>query len=385
MKPLSLLLLAAPLFLGADADEKNYQQAISLIDSREYREALSKLKAEVAAMSSRADASLYWTAYAQSKLGESAAALESLAVLQAKFGRSSWLNDARALQLEIQQASGKPVAPEAQADEDLKLMAIQGLMHADPERSLPLLEKLLNDSSKSAKLKQKALFVLAQSGTPKAQEILAGVARGASNPELQKSAIHNLGIGGKKNAALLETVYTSSSDAKVKKEILHAYMIMGDKERLFSLAKGEKDESLRASSIHWLGVSGGREQLAQLYASEPSAKVKKDILHGLMVSGDKERLFALAKSEKDESLRSSAIHWLGVSGGREQLAQMYPVETSAKVKRDILQGFFVGGAAKQLVEVARAEKDPELKRDAVRKLSMMNSKEATDFMLELLK
>jgi hypothetical protein len=38
-----------------------------------------------------------------------------------------------------------------------------------------------------------------------------------------------------------------------------------------------------------------------------------------------------------------------------------------------------------LVEIARAEKDPELKREAVKKLSVMNNREATDYLLELLK
>ena len=34
---------------------------------------------------------------------------------------------------------------------------------------------------------------------------------------------------------------------------------------------------------------------------------------------------------------------------------------------------------------ARAEQDPQLKREAVQKLSLMRSKEATDYMMELLK
>ncbi len=380
---LSLALILA-LALCA-ADEKSYQQALSHIDSREYREALAKLKAEVEAKTARADAALYWTAYAQNKLGERAAALASIEALRAQYAASRWMTDARALQLEIKQASGQQVSPDAQADEDLKLMAIQGLMNADPERSIPLLEKLINDPAKSVKLKEKAMFVLTQTGSPKAMELTANIAKGNANPELRKSAIRNLGIGGKKNAALLEDVYKSTSDPTVKKDVLHSFMIMGDRAKLLNLAKTEKDEKLRGSAIHWLGVSGGRDELAQLYSTESSAVVKKDILHGLMVSGSRDQLFNLAKTEKDESLRGQAIHWLGVSGGKEQLAQLYSTETSAKVKKDILHGLFVGGGAKQIVEVARAEKDPELKREAVKRLSLMGSKDATDFMMEILK
>ena len=37
------------------------------------------------------------------------------------------------------------------------------------------------------------------------------------------------------------------------------------------------------------------------------------------------------------------------------------------------------------MELAKAEKDMELKKDIVQKLTLMKSKEATDYLLELLK
>jgi hypothetical protein len=40
--------------------------------------------------------------------------------------------------------------------------------------------------------------------------------------------------------------------------------------------------------------------------------------------------------------------------------------------------------ASALVAIARTEKDPELKREAVQKLSLMHSKEGTDYLMELL-
>lgn len=326
MKKTFLSLVMAGVVLVA-ADEKNYQAALSLIDSKEYQEALVRLGKEIQSKSERADAALYWSAYAASKLGDNAQAMARIAEMQAKFASSKWMNDARALQLEINQASGKKVSPEEQADEDLKLMAIQGLMSADPARSIPLLEEILNSPNKSVKLKKKALFVLAQSGSPKAQETIAKVAKGTTSPELQKDAIHNLGIGGKRNAPLLEDVYRNAADLAVKRDVLHSFMIMGEKDRLLNVAKTEKSEELRSSAVHWLGVSGGREQLVSLYSTEAAVKVRKNILHSL----------------------------------------------------------FVSGAARELVTVARGEKDIELKKEAVRNLSLMNSKEATDYLAELLK
>ena len=51
----------------------------------------------------------------------------------------------------------------------------------------------------------------------------------------------------------------------------------------------------------------------------------------------------------------------------------------------MLNAFFVQGNAKALIEVARQEQDPSLKKEAIEKLSVMGSKEATEYFMELLK
>ena len=54
------------------------------------------------------------------------------------------------------------------------------------------------------------------------------------------------------------------------------------------------------------------------------------------------------------------------------------------MKRQILQGLFLQGNVQALIDIARSEKDPGLRRDAVGQLSHMDSKLATEFMLEIL-
>jgi HEAT repeat protein len=53
--------------------------------------------------------------------------------------------------------------------------------------------------------------------------------------------------------------------------------------------------------------------------------------------------------------------------------------------KDIMSAFFLQGNAKALANIARSEKDPELRKTAVETLSLMSTKESTEFMLELLK
>jgi hypothetical protein len=50
----------------------------------------------------------------------------------------------------------------------------------------------------------------------------------------------------------------------------------------------------------------------------------------------------------------------------------------------VIKSLFLQGNAKALIEIARQETDPELKQEAVKKLSLIGSKEATDYLMEIL-
>lgn len=367
--------------------ERAYRDAQRALDKREWNEAAAQFGRIAAAKAARADAALYWKAYAERKQNLSAQALQSLAALQSAYPNSRWINDAKALEIELKQSAGQNVAPESAGDEDLKLMALNGLLQTDPDAALPVLQKMLSGSS-SPKVKERALFVLAQSGSPKSREIVVQVARGSSNPDLQIKAIHQLGIfGGRENGQALAEIYGGTNEPEVKRAVLSAYMISGNKARVAEAAKSEKDADLRRHGIQLLGAMGDRETLAAMYTAESDSGTKKQIQNALFVAGDSERLAALAKSEKDPGLRRSAIQFLGLTqrpGTAETLASMYASETDASVKKQIQNALFVGNQPKTLVEIARKETDPELKKSAVQFLSIMKSKEASEYLMELL-
>ncbi len=60
-------------------------------------------------------------------------------------------------------------------------MALNSLMQAEPDQALPILEKLLA-SNQSDRVKDRAMFVLVQSSSPKAAKLLGDIARGTANP-----------------------------------------------------------------------------------------------------------------------------------------------------------------------------------------------------------
>jgi hypothetical protein len=310
----------------AERMQELYDEGREALDQDEFREAERSFTELVKLNGPQTDAALYWTAYAQNREGKKEAAIGTIAELKKRYPQSRWKKDGEALEIEVRSTTGSKANPEAQNDEDLKLLALQGLMNNNPEKAIPLVEGILNGSG-SPRVKSKALFVLAQNGSPQAEEVLGKIARGQSYPDLQRKAVSYLAMfGGKGAGKILAEVYKASNDPEVKRAVIRSYII----------------------------------------------------------SGDREQLAALAKNEPNPELRKEAMRNLGVTGGQAELQAMYPKETDRSVKVEILDALFIAGDAKGLIAVAKTEKDPELKKKAVEKLSLMGSKEANEYLMELL-
>ena len=389
---LMIILAVLPVFATDQARERDeraqelYDDGQEYLDSQEWSRAASKFRDLAAMKGAQADAGLYWLAYSQYKMGQGSDALATVMELQKAYPKSRWASDAKALEVEIRQMSGQRVDPQQVVDEDVKLMAIQGLMNTDPERALPILEKIITGTA-TPKMKDKALFVLTQSPSPRAQETLARIARGNANPELQARALRYLGIMGGENARkLLSDVYASTRDVKVKKTILRSYMQQGDKDRLLALAKSESDADLRGEAVRQLGIIGARNELADLYASETSVEVKKDIIKAMFISGSHERLGQLALKEPNAELRATAIKNLGLMGKQTApiLLQLYNSDPNPEIRSAVVRGLFLQGNVTALVDLAKKEKDPRMRKEIVSKLALMNSEEATAYLLDVL-
>jgi tetratricopeptide (TPR) repeat protein len=366
-----------------------YDRATRALDRGQYEQAAEAF-AKVAAQSGRkAEGALYWQAYALSRLGKRADALARLDELLQKYPSGRWANDAKALQLDVRQASGQTVSPDKTQDEELKAMALRSLMMHDPERAVPMLEGVLTGAS-SPKIKEQALFVLAQSGSPQARDILGRIARGqGGNPDLQLKAVRYLAMFGKQESRqILSDVYAGTQDVDVKRQVLQAFMLAGDRDRLLAAAKSETSPELRAEAVRQLGMMGAQAELGQLYKTEASVKVKEQLLQAMFISGASDKLLEMAKAESDAALRKAAVRNLGMMDAKktgEALVQFYREDKDPAVKKAAIQGLFMQGNATALVSLARSETNPELKKQIVSQLSLMKNKEAQDYMLELLK
>jgi hypothetical protein len=369
--------------------DRLYSSGQSALDSRHWDDAVGYFGQVISLNGARADGALYWKAYALGKLGRRDEATAALAELRKSYASSRWLDDAKALELELKQASGMTVSPDAEDNEELKLMAINGLMQSDPDRAIPLLEGQLKGSA-SPKVKRNTLFVLAQSNSPKAQALLEQIARGGGNPDLQIKAINYMNERRKanNNPQILSEIYASTNDVGVKRAILQAYANLRDKDHLLQAAKTEKTPELRDTAISYLAGNNGNPELWQLYQTETTTEGKLQLLRYMYANGNADKLLEVVRTEKDpkvrtEAMRALASHQSGVSA--ETMVSLYSAEQDPQIKMSIVDGLTGQRNAKALVDIARAEKDTKMKLRIVERLSTMKNKEATDYLEELLK
>jgi HEAT repeat protein len=386
------VLYSGPAVFHADAQSKEdalYSDGTRAINDARWSQAESIFANIVQLHGERAEAALYWKAYAQNKEGKPTQALDTCNQLKQTYPHGKWINECGALEIEIRGKSDDPLPPQAEQDEELKLLALNSLMQQDESRALPVIQQILN-SDKSEKLKSRALFVLAQDQSQPAQALLGQVARGEKDAALQRKAIEMLAITrGKQASDTLADIYRHSTNEEVKKAILHDYLIIGTPDPLVDAASHESNPELVRTAVHTLGAMGAANQLLTLYHGTSSPEAKADIISGLIPAGQKgaEALGTIANSEPDPELRRKAIRNLGIAGGKSAVPSLlatYKKNSDPETRKAVVQALFLAGDSHDLVELARAEKNPEIEKSIVQQLSLMRDKEATDYMLEVL-
>jgi tetratricopeptide (TPR) repeat protein len=363
-----------------------YESGQSSLDSARWDRAIASFERVVELKAARADAALYWKAYAQNKLAQRAEALATINALVREYPKSRYLNDARALEVEVKRDSGQPVNPANESDEELKIIAIQAMQNS--EEAIPMLQKVLQGTG-SPKLKAQALFVLAQSRSPRARDVLVNIAKGAANPDLQMRAVTYLAIhGGRESRAALADVYASSSDIDMKKRILRAFMQGGEKDRLVAAAQSEQNAELRATAVQQLGSMSAHEELWALYQKESTLDVKKQIIRSLFTGGSVTRLSELARGEQNAELRLLAVKNLGVMDSRrtgDVLVEIYNKDKDPEIRKAVINGLANSNNGDALVALARKESDMTMKKLMVSRLThMRQSKVVLDYLVELI-
>ena len=140
-------------------------------------------------------------------------------------------------------------------------------------------------------------------------------------------------------------------------------------------------EPLDSGTIYIEDIPVYRYERGGQTVADPEHKIE-----ALRSAGDTDHILQAVKVEKSPELRAEGIRLLGSKADAgDSLVALWANEQDQQVKYAILDALNSERNAKGLVDLARKEKDPQMKREIVRRLSNMQSKEAADYLMELLK
>ncbi len=392
------------------SESADYDRGTSYLDSGRYDRAIESFDKVIAGNGKKADGAMYWKAYALNRLGRRDESIRTIEALQKRFPSSRWSGDAKALLIDVRQASGQPVSPDAAGDEELKLIALNGIMQRDPERAIPMIEQLLGGSA-SPKVKERALFVLAQSASPRARTLLADVAKGKGNPDLQLKALDYLGaFGGGPDVPLLVDVYKTSADIDVKKRVIRSLAMTGRRGIMFGLVNGDFGPMVYGQAMEQARAALDRVRVDmernQALSEAERARVQAEIQREMSRMQDRyapappvpptsptppappappasragtgvafQRSEAGAEREKAREAKAKEAG--------DALWQLYQGETSVELKREILRNMRFSAQADRLTQIAKTETNPELRSAAIQGLMADRSPKTAETMLAI--
>lgn len=390
---------------------KTFREGRDLIEAQEWAKAAEKFNGFIVRYPKEreVDAALFWLAYALKQQRDYPQANQKLELLMKEFPRSSWSDEARVLRAEMAaQLGNRQLLQDALArdNEEIKIVALQSLFRADPERALAFAAGMLKpDSTSSRRMKEAAISLLGGSRNQQAMPLLLDIARSQPDMRLRQIAIWRIAeLGGESALDELTKIYQSTQDLKVKQALLHAYAQMrGPRPQnaiLAVLRNSAENVELRRMAIQMLGRREGGanvDELLKLYDAEQNVELKRQLLLTLAESGGgdarvQSKLLAVAQNNDEPiQLRMTAMRRIGEKDSPqavEMFIKFYDAQTDLVAKRYALQ---VLGESKQkpalrkLMEVARTDSSVEMRKQAVRLLGESKDPEALKFVEDLLK
>jgi HEAT repeat protein len=177
------------------------------------------------------------------------------------------------------------------SDENIKEKALFSLSQQNEPRAQQILRDFAMRDSESEELRDKAIFWLGQRRSPENTEFLRTLYSRLTNQDLREKVLFSL-----------------SQQRGV-----------GNEQWLMNIAVNPKEDiELRKKALFWAGQSGvAIPELSRLYDRMGDTEMKEQVIFVLSQrQSDRtamDKLFDIAKNEKDAELRKKAIFWLGQS------------------------------------------------------------------------
>lgn len=371
---LGFMLCSQPMVLAQSADAlEAYELGQVSMQSKDWRDAIEAFE-EAAKDRKLQAAAQYWQGYAHYQVKQRAQARRLLERLIRNHPDSEWADDAQVLLFEHGDSDEKGLH-QAALDEELKLFTLQQIMFNNPEKALPKVYAMLEQSN-SERVKMNAIQLLGISDSEAVVDYLFRFIGAEQNPGLQHQAIQMLSLrdGAESRKKLLQ-LYQNSSSQELKGAIIQGFIHHDDSAELIALLKQETDPELSTSLIRMLGIKGESAALKDLY-KKSQGESRRAILEALALSGDAEYLYYVIDNESDPGIRNQAIHSLIMvdhDNMGDYLARLYNKATDESEKDAITSVFIATDVDPQVViDIFKQETSQERKQALLSTLMAMD-------------
>jgi HEAT repeat protein len=422
------LMLASPVAVrgqaaapAAEAEyAEQYEVARRALSSAQYTRAVDLFRAYRAAAprAQHVDESLYWEAFALSRMEGTRYLREALAALEMQareYPNASTSSDARELLARVRgelanrgdSESAEWVYREtAEQDQErradeTKLVALNALMQMDSEAAVPILRKLIQNTDENPELRAHALFILTQQDGENATDLLLDVARNDPDSEVREQAVFWLSQNDSpETVAVLRSILETPGDSELHEQAVFALSQMSDPSAAGILKEYAGSESadpdLRANAVFWLGQHPSAENasfLKALFASSSDEETREAVLFALSQmpgQGNGEWLMDIALDRSvDTDMRTQALFMASQAGdfATADLVSVYDGATDQELKEQAL--FILSqrkdrAAVDKLIAVVRTESDPEVRQNAIFWLGQSGDPRAAQVLLDIL-
>jgi HEAT repeat protein len=409
---------------SSSAAQKLLREGRELVGERKWAAATAKFNDLIRAYprDKNLDAALYWLAFCLERQSKAQEADQTLERLIKEFPRSEWIDDARALRIgladtlgnletvkrvlelhEIDVEEWRRRRERVDQEESLRLIALQSLFQADPERAMSVAVGFLSQDSKASPTIQEAtLGLIARHGGEKARPALIDTARNQTIAEsVREQAIYWIAHQNREQAAeALIQLCDGEKTSKLKERLLYWLAHSNDERaraKIVEVARDDSSSDLRERAIYWIAHRSGEQAfgpLNELYGAEKDPAIKERILDWLAHSGDQRaraKVDEIARADAGPELRERAIYWIAHRSGPEAtdtLVRLYDEQKDEETKERILYWLgHRGGKAglQKLLAVAKSDSPQTLRGRAIYYLRQSKDPEAIKLLEQILK
>jgi len=395
----------------------NSAQWMQAVDNfREYREADTGAR--------YAAESLYWEAYALSRMESTRYWRQALAALDMQmkqYPAASTTADTKALLAKVHgelanrgdsqsaewvyresEWAAQEQAEQDEGPDETKLVALNALMQMDSEKAIPILRKLIENKDNDSELRAHALFVLMQQEGDDVTDFMLDVARNDPDPEVREQAVFWLTQNDSpETVSVLGAILSNPADSELHEHALHALGMMSDPAAssiLHEFAQSESaDPDLRAQAIFSMSQNASAvdaDFLRSLFSSTQDAETREAILFALSQVSDEgssaQWLMEIAMDTSEGTEMRTQALFMASQAGSVSSADLIGVYDRAQDTELKQQTLFIlsqqedSAAFDKLLDVARNESDSELRQNAVFWIGQSGDPRAEQILLDIL-